>query len=60
VKKPSGAEKLLGELTNVKQLFRQRFDPCIIKLIIKKFLQADFLAIATQELVNAKYWAIKS
>jgi hypothetical protein len=44
-----------GEFTNVKQLFKQPFDACVNKSLMKKILSADFLAIATQRLVNAKH-----
>jgi hypothetical protein len=45
------------EITNVKQLFRQHFDACVNKLLMKLiFGQFTFcMAIATQGLVNAKY-----
>jgi hypothetical protein len=46
---------LWGEFTNVKQLFRQRFEACVNTYEVNS-LPADFLAIATQGLVNANYW----
>jgi hypothetical protein len=47
-----------GEFTNVKQLFRPAAfrHPCQQVTCEDDFLPADFLAIATQILKNAKYW----
>jgi hypothetical protein len=45
------------EFTNGKQLFRQCFDPLCQQVAYEvNFLPADFLVIATQGLVNTKYW----
>jgi hypothetical protein len=49
-----------GEFTNIKHLFRQRIDLYCQQVTYEvNSMPADFLAIATQRLVIAKYWVSK-